>query len=267
MQNHDIKVFIFLAILIELVFIGGIVIFVFQYHRRKLIHENEKALLNEQHLQDLLNTRQKIQNQIMEDIGREIHDNVGQKLTLASIYANKANYDYNSSGQNEPIAAISSILNESIDELRKLSHSLTNSGMSISELRTLIQNECVRVNNLNICKLTCTFDSSECRISNTIRNFILRIVQEFLQNSLKHADCQNIRLLLECNESGLSLHIDDDGVGFNIGEVSIRPEKGIGLSNMNKRAELIGATFSITSVLNKGTRLDLFIPSIKLTNS
>ncbi len=269
-KEQDIITLILISILstiIMLLFIGGMVIFIVQYRKRKLSHEKEKALINEQHYEEILTTKLEIQQQTMTDIGREIHDNIGQKLTLASIYANKMTYENKFPEIFDQIAAIGSILTESIEELRKLSRNLTNSNTDIGELKELIENECNRVNNLNICKLAYNFNETDYSISNTIKNFILRIIQEFLQNSLKHAGCKNITLDFEHNQVGLSIVIQDDGIGFNMPGNGYKNRKGIGLSNMKKRAELIGAEFTLTSAVNEGTKLALFIPDNKLNEN
>jgi len=264
---NDYLIFIVLATIILQVFIVGIIIFIIQYRKRKLSHEKEKAIINEQHLEEILNTKLEIQQHTMQDIGREIHDNIGQKLTLASIYANQMTYENKFPELHRQIEEIGSILTESIEELRKLSKNLTNSNAHMGELKLLIENECTRVNNLNICKLTYDFNETDYTISNTIKNFIVRIIQEFLQNSLKHASCKNITLNFEHNEKGLSIAIQDDGIGFNIESNGSKNTKGIGLQNMKKRAELIGAEFTLTSAANEGTKLALFIPDNKLNEN
>jgi signal transduction histidine kinase len=266
MGQAGIQIFITLATLIELVFASGIVIFIFQYHKHKLIHEREKAVLNEQHFQDILHTKLEIQNQTMQDIGREIHDNIGQKLTLASIYANKMSYENKFPQQHGQISTIGVLLSESIDELRSLSKNLTNQAVEIAELKALVEYECKRVNDLNVCKLVYSFNEAEYNMSNTIKNFILRIIQEFVQNSLKHSRCRNISLQFTYSEPGLSMRIQDDGVGFSMPHQEERKNKGIGLLNMKKRAELIGAEFSFTSIINEGTNLALFIPDKQLNS-
>ncbi len=228
------------------------------------MYEKEKAILNEQHIQDLLYTKLEIQQQTMQDISREIHDNIGQRLTLASIYTNQLDFERQYPMANERINAIGKIINESLSELRRLSKNLQNGNEEIAELEDLIQNECKRVNALNICKVECRFNETNFRISTTIKNFILRIIQEFLQNSLKHANCRNVTLDFDYRDTGLFIHVKDDGVGFDINSYNETKTDGIGLSNMKKRAELIGADFSLKSALHKGTNLNLFIPLSKL---
>jgi len=94
-----------------------------------------------------------------------------------------------------------------------------------------------------------------------VKNFILRIMQESLQNSLKHAACTEIRVFLQNEENGLTVGSFDNGRGFTMnGKINA----GIGLKNIKKRAEIIGANLSIDSKPGEGTRMRLFIPSHKL---
>jgi signal transduction histidine kinase len=267
MGKADYIVLMILTTLIIFVFIGGIIIFFFQYHKRKLVHEREKAILNEQHMQDLLYTKQEIQKQTLADIGREIHDNVGQRLTLASIYANHLAFEGQYPQINMQVSAISNILNESLAELRSLSRSLTNASAEFTDLKDLVDNECKRVNAMNVCRVDCTFANANFKISATIKTFILRIIQEFIQNSLKHANCSLVRLDLNYDPTGLHIHAADNGQGFDLNGYSDAENKGIGLVNMKKRAELIGADFTIASKPKEGTTLNILIPADKLNAS
>ncbi|MBS1772866.1 MAG: two-component sensor histidine kinase [Bacteroidetes bacterium] len=262
MGQTEYKIFIILATLILLVFINGILIFVIQYRKRKLLHEKEKTMMNEQHTEELLQTKLEIQTQTMQDIGREIHDNVGQRLTLAAIYANQLSHSNNYPEITQRITEVGSIINESLSELRNLSRHLTNENTQATELKTLIESECARINALNICTVSCHFNRDNFSMFNTVKNFILRIIQEFIQNSLKHSGCKQITIAFTYTYTGLEVTATDDGKGFDTGNIQ---REGIGLQNMKKRAELIGAEFSINSQKHNGTQLHLFIPSNKLS--
>ncbi len=264
MGEAEFKIFIVLATVILLVFINGIIIFVFQYRKRKVLFEKEKEMMNVLHTQKLLDTQLEIQEQTMQDIGREIHDNVGQRLTLASIYANQLGYENKYPQIDEQVATIGNIINESLAELRSLSRSLTQSNVDAGELAALVENECSRVNGLKVCQAACSFNRKGFAISSTVKNFILRIIQEFIQNSLKHADCKNVNLDFKYSDDGLTIIARDDGRGFDINSYRLNRDKGIGLVNIQKRAELIGATATINSVANSGTTLNLYIPADKL---
>jgi signal transduction histidine kinase len=88
---------------------------------------------------------------------------------------------------------------------------------------------------------------------------LLRIAQEFLQNSLRHASCHNIVIRSTYDQKGLGLLLEDDGKGFEYpGGIA---GNGIGISNMKKRALIIGAELTLQSSPGKGTSLDIFIPA------
>ncbi|MDQ1098730.1 sensor histidine kinase [Chryseobacterium camelliae] len=84
---------------------------------------------------------------------------------------------------------------------------------------------------------------------------LLRITQEFIQNSLKHSRCENISIRLMTSDANLwALTLRDDGTGF---DTSHTLSNGIGLTNMKNRAEIIGADFNLESTPNEGTILTM----------
>ena len=260
MGQTEIISFIVLVNIILLVFIFGIIVFVFQYRRRKVLYEKEKALIEQQHRAEILNTQLKIQQQTMQFIGREIHDSVAQKLTLASIYSQKLEFENQVPGIATKLSRISGILNDSLTELRDLSKTLTDNRIQDTDLVTLLRTECERVNDTGICKATLSSGFDQ-KISVTVKSFLLRIVQEFIQNSLKHANCSRININLESNRDGVVLKASDDGRGFDSTNTDF---KGIGLNNMKRRIHLIGGIFNLQSKPGEGTSLELSISNEKL---
>jgi signal transduction histidine kinase len=89
-----------------------------------------------------------------------------------------------------------------------------------------------------------------------VKIFVLRIFQEFVQNSMKHSKCSLLTVELSQQEKGIQLFSEDDGKGFS-NESSL----GVGLSNMKKRAQMIGGTFSLESKQGIGTKMQLFVPT------
>ena len=88
------------------------------------------------------------------------------------------------------------------------------------------------------------------------KSIVFRILQEFIQNSIKHAQCDAITIELMTNSNSVQLVVNDNGKGFDTQINST----GIGLINMKKRAELIGGTFHLTSEPNAGTQLTVLLP-------
>jgi signal transduction histidine kinase len=247
---------------ILLILISGIVIFIFQYRKRKLVHEKEKAVMEEKHKLDLLHTQLHAQEQTMQFIGREIHDSVAQKLTLATIYTQKLEYENQFPAIADKLRRISGVINDSLEELRELSRTLADNKMHETSLRDLLYFECGRVNDTGMCKATLesNFDRE---ISVTVKSFLLRVVQEFMQNSLKHSGCNLINVRVKEVKEGLILDATDNGKGFDSGNTQSR---GIGLSNMKRRIHLIGGLFNLQSEPGKGTQLQIIIPEKNLVS-
>ncbi|MEQ1553477.1 MAG: ATP-binding protein, partial [Ferruginibacter sp.] len=88
------------------------------------------------------------------------------------------------------------------------------------------------------------------------KSILVRIVQEFLQNSLKHAQCKNIIVTLQYITNNIMLFLEDDGKGFDKNSIY---KKGIGLNNMKKRAEIIGGIFTMESKIGIGTKVSITI--------
>ncbi len=258
MEQTEIISFILFGNIILLIFIAGIVLFIIQYRKRKTEHIKEKTMITEKHTKELLSTQLEIQQQTMQHIGREIHDNVGQKLTLASLYAQQLSFENKAPQITDKIESIGHIINESLSELRSLSKSLTDDAIAENDIAQLIAKECKMVNQLQKCLVTFTLPGKEVILDYKTKNILLRIVQEFLQNSIKHSMCYNIDIALHKNEQDILLHLTDDGKGFEPGTVK---NKGIGLLNMKNRIALIGGTLQLLSGAGKGTEINITIPA------
>jgi signal transduction histidine kinase len=232
------------------------------YRKRKLDHIKELGSMNEKFARELLQSHVEMQQQTMQYIGREIHDNIGQKLTLATLYIRQ--FELDDAAMAEKAKSVASIIDESLAELRNLSKDLTSPSYLKENLYQLIQAECLRVQNMGGCETRLQSNALEITASLSVKNSVWRILQEFLQNSLKHADCTLIDVKIDQDDMGLGISVSDNGKGFLIPEMG--DPNGIGLINMQKRAELIGAGLSLESSPGTGTKMHLQIPKNRLNH-
>jgi signal transduction histidine kinase len=256
-MENKIEIYLIAFFASFILIITGVIALFRQYKNKQIAITREKQAMEQQHQQELLSTQLEIQTQTMQHIGREIHDSVGQKLTLASLYAQQLAYENKAPQINDKIDSISSIINESLSELRRLSKSLTDDSITNNSIAALLQQECDKVNVTQQCRVQFSADTSNHQFTYQTKSILLRIVQEFLQNSIKHAQCTNIDVCLVEKAGKLQLHLQDDGKGF---DTKTNASNGIGLSNMKKRATLIGGSFNFESQQGKGTKLDIEIP-------
>lgn len=246
---------------ILLVFLFAFLVILLIYRKRKLEYATQVEIMNEKFANELLKTQLEVQEQTMKYIGREIHDNVGQKLTLASLYAQQIDHENKYPAVSERIVAVSEIINESLSELRSLSKNLTSDYIEQTDVVALVKNECDKITVAGFCRVNFNSAIANINASYPVKNIITRIIQEFMQNSLKHAACSVIDVNIDSINDGLVIHMADDGKGFAENETE---GKGIGLKNIKKRAEAIGALATILSSPGVGTQIKLFIPSNKI---
>ena len=218
---------------------------------------NQQSTNRELQLQkQLLTTQSEIQVQTLQHIGREIHDNVGQQLTLASLYTQQLIYDDRPPLPiSDKITSIGNIINQALNDLRSLSKSLTNSMVNTSNIIDLLEAECLKIEKLKAYKINFNSNVKTLELNYQAKIVLLRVVQEFIQNSIKHSRCKNITIALHKNNDKVQMMLSDDGVGFEIEKV--RYKGGSGLANIKRRTELVNCIYSLQSTLNKGTSLQL----------
>ena len=249
--------FAFISIVL-LLFIAGIILFIFQYRKRRVEQEQEKLKTAELHQLDLMYTQVKSQQEAMQYIGEEIHDNVGQKLTLASLYAKRLSCGGPASEMIEQSGVIGRIIDESLAELRQLSKTLSNPQLTSADIIALLKEEARQINAIAGCRLEITSNETVIPVTLSKKNILFRLLQEFIQNSLKHSGCRLISIRFEKQGDALFINASDNGKGFDI-HLSYG---GIGLQHMKKRAAQLQSNYTIASEPGKGTSLSLHLHDI-----
>lgn len=178
-------------------------------------------------------------------IAEALHDDVGNKLNILSLWIN--NEDTWNNNKSKKI--ISQQIPELIEATRTISHSLYPVNLEkfgfMDTLEALITN----VNDSLTIQLTLKYDYQERIISFELQ--LYRIIQEFLSNVIKHAKASIMTIYIRDTKDSLALILSDNGVGFDIDEL----QKGMGLQNIDSRIKSINGICKWKSVQNKGTRL------------
>lgn len=189
------------------------------------------------------------------EIGKELHDNINQMLASIKLMISMAITQTNS--DNHFLSESVRLADECIQEIRKLSSAL----VPIKEQEL----ELVEAIKLMVSKLKATTDLSfqlflskelAARMNDRQQLSLYRIVQEQVNNILKHAEATLVTIVLEEKDDEAVLRIVDDGKGF---AVDIK-NGGIGLKNIKSRTELLGGTFFIESAPGYGCTLEIQIP-------
>lgn len=258
MDQTEIIIFILLTTVVVIIFLIAVVTSLVRYREKKKEAEQERQQAEEKHQQELLAAQLQSQQQTMQHIGTEIHDNVGQKLTLASLYTKQLAAGTGTSLEHK-IAEVGNIIDESLTELRQLSKTLTNPELANASLLFLLKEEARRINVSGFCQVSVQHTGGDIVLPQADKNILFRLLQEFMQNSLKHSDCSKITLSLKKEANTFLVIATDDGKGFDTSAAS----GGIGLQNMKRRAAQLQAVYQLTSEAGKGTTLSLQLPTEK----
>ena len=234
-----------------LLLVGFVVVFfyVFQKRKNKLLIEKWEA--QRRYEQEIVNSRLEIQEQTLKNVGWELHDNIGQLLSVAKMQLNMLGAALEASTK-EQVMEIGEIIGSSLKEVRSLSKSLNNEVVGHLGLENSITNELDRFERLKMLKVDFRISGEKTDIPQKDSIVLFRILQEFFSNVIKHAKARNLQVELKYGEK-LRIKVVDDGVGFDVEQV----QKSSGLINMKSRAELIGAEFHLHSVPGEGTRLHI----------
>ncbi|MCP9748612.1 sensor histidine kinase [Lacihabitans sp. CS3-21] len=257
--NSELFITVIAIILIVILLVIFIISFFFIHQNRLENHQLEKAALKAQFEQEILNAENEIQDSTMKHISRELHDNVGQMLTLVKIQLNNLSEE---SPDNKKINDSKEFVNNVLTDIRALSKSLNSDNLLHEGLEKAVGFEVDRVKKLGNYSVKFSANTGIVSVDRKKEVLIFRIFQELLQNCLKHAKAKNIEVSLEETMQYLNLEVVDDGIGFDF-ETKIQKngfQSGAGLNNLIHRAALMNGTLVFERGKVSGTKAQLTIP-------
>jgi two-component system sensor histidine kinase UhpB len=190
------------------------------------------------------------------EIGKELHDNVNQILGASNLYINTAMTD--DELRQELLERSMELVSKAINEIRKISKSLITPGLReigliesiediIDDIQTASGHLAIELDLQNI---------SEEQIEDRRKLTVFRIVQEQLNNIVKHARATRVLIRLSVEYGHIVVTITDNGVGFDVS----RHRKGVGITNIISRAELFNGKVEIQSQPGEGCTLTVSLP-------
>lgn len=187
-------------------------------------------------------------------IGQELHDDIGQKLSVAKLMVNHVISKCDELAKVN-LAEINELLGETIQDIRNMSKTFITDQVEHFGLIDTLEIEMNRIARLKLIDIEFHSNKHDIEINPKDGVIIFRIIQESVNNTLKHSKAKNLNIEVEDSPKTLKITIQDNGVGMN-GGIS----DGSGLNNMRKRALMMNADLQITSKANMGTVLKLIYP-------
>ncbi|MFL6192565.1 MAG: tetratricopeptide repeat protein [Thermoanaerobaculia bacterium] len=192
-------------------------------------------------------------------IGREIHDDLSQRLAAVAIELKLVRRKLpEAHPQQSDLGTLGGHLTDLADDLRQLSHDLHPAVLERRGLVEALRDHCAEIERRHGLRVALTLDAADVPFPPDIALGLYRIVQEALANTARHAGAGTARVTLRVAGGVAFLTVADDGAGFDAGEAGRPP--GLGLSSIEERARLLGGEPRITSVPGAGTRIEVRVP-------
>lgn len=204
-----------------------------------------------QFAQTLLQTQIEVQEATLSVLAKELHDNVCQLLSSSKMLLGVTQLQLTETS--ETLKAADQTIGEAINELRSLSKSLDKEWLQQFDILDNLQKEIVRINASHLVKAEIKY-SGKLALDPDKQIILYRIIQEALQNAIKHARATSINVNIVAGNDKILISITDDGKGVN---TSARD--GLGILNMKLRTKILGGTITWKNI-SPGAGVQIKIP-------
>jgi signal transduction histidine kinase len=261
-SDQEIYIIILIGIVLALMLVGFMLTIFFLYQRKRMRQDQEMVRMKDQYEQELLRTQLEIQEETTKGIAQELHDNVGQvlsviKLWLASLPVEKAHPAY------EGLQDSRQMLNRVVLDMSNLTKSLHTDRITDIGLMEAIRFDLETLKKTGLMEFNFSVLGDEHHFDGQKSIFLFRIYQEMTNNILKHSQAKKVNISADYRpDNKFVLRVQDDGVGFDLNKklANGNSSSGLGLKNIVNRGKLIGADVSIESQPGQGTTIVVEMP-------
>jgi signal transduction histidine kinase len=248
-METDILIAVILVFFIIILVASSFVILLRVHIKKEKVHQEELRDKEREKHEDINSTIIDTQEETLNNIAKELHDDAGQQLTYINFQLENLHLEH------PDFAAELNPIRESVSNLaysiRELSHSIDNKKFNNYQLIENIQKEVDKLNDLKTMEAKLIVSENFEHEFSTNENIILfRILQEIINNALKHSMADNFTVEITKNPE-VRINIQDDGIGFSMEKINLETS---GLQNIKDRAQLINFEASIESEPGKGTK-------------
>ncbi len=241
----------------------GLFILGFYYRQRVKLNKKDKQLAQER-INTMLNMQEaksytamlQGQEEERQRIASDLHDRLGGMLSTTKLLL--AASDLKSEQASTQVQRATELIDEAVKEVRRVSHNLSTGMVQSFGLLGALEDLADSMNQSKLIKCTVNAYGIDERLETALEIDVYRMIQETVNNVLKHAKASRLDIQLNHLEDSLSISIEDNGMGFN--PKALGKRGGIGLSNLQARAGKYGGDCIIDSHIGKGTMVIIDIP-------
>lgn len=230
------------------------------YNRYKLKKEKELAgeIIKQQELRSkaIIDAEEKERIRIAKDL----HDGIGQQLSAIKLNFSSFRSLFSGTENDNKYIAVLSMIDDAVKEVRSVSHDMMPNALLRFGLVAATREFIDKIAMNGALKVDLQIIGLNERLENTTETVLYRVLQEAVNNIIKHAEATKVSIQLIKYETYLNLILEDNGKGFNVS--GINNFKGIGLKNIISRVEYLNGTVNFDSAIGRGTTVDIEVPIV-----
>jgi signal transduction histidine kinase len=261
-QSSSLDIYILLlgGTLMTFLLAGGMVAFMVSYKRRLLQQNLQMREMEIKHQQDLFYSNLESMENERKRISQDLHDEVGAALSTTRLLVSQIEENTNSPKSNVFSEEAKQMIDNTIANVRRISNDMLPLGLEDFGLEYAIEELCDKI--MMASKIEIDFEPQELQRFDVKKELVIyRIVQELLNNTLKHAHATKVDVYM-VKSSTLAIIYHDNGIGF---EYPVPHKKaGLGVKNVESRVKMLNGEITILTKPNEGMKVDIIIPIAEL---
>lgn len=252
-----------IAACLALVLGAGIAVLFQKNTTKKRQLAEQEALLKQERVDNLLKEQELVsidamiagQEKERQKVANELHDDLGSLMATVKLHFDNVKADR----KDPALLNAQKLLDEAYKKIRGMAHTKNSGVMAKEGLLNAVRKMANTITDTNALAVTVEDYGLADRMENSLELTIFRIVQELVANVIKHAGATTVNIQFTQHEDGLNIIVEDNGKGFDMAVVKPR-QNGMGLESIEKRIEHLEGSFTVDSVLGKGTSILIDIP-------
>ena len=201
--------------------------------------------------------RNEIQQATLNTISQEIHDNVGQLLSLPKMQLNLI--EQSPEKDENLISEAKDNISKAMTDLRDLAKGMSSDRIKLLGLFDSVVQEAQRINKVGRLEIMVHNSGIKKEPEHQKQLVLFRVIQECFQNIIKHANASNVEVNFTYHPKHFEITITDNGVGFDYHPGTAAVE-GLGLMNIFNRVQLVGGEANLKTAIGEGTTVSIAVP-------
>jgi two-component system, NarL family, sensor kinase len=243
--------------MIALMLLGGaIILFVLYYQKRMVQEKLQRQVMEIDFQKRMMEAALESQENERRRVAGDLHDSIG--AMLSTIRLSFLTFARQHNAAQESVTENKKLIDETIESVRRISRDLMPSTLEKFGLSQAVKDLCERFQSSSQMMISFTETGEPRSLGKKQDLMVFRIIQELINNALKHANASTIQVDF-INAQSFTAIVQDNGVGFDIDALKSdkTAEKGLGLFNIENRARLAGADIQFSSEKGRGTKTTL----------